>query len=191
MKLLIIILMAVSCATSNPTITPDKPIESVSNEARQQPDDIQTTSNLVLFSARELDMKNHVWLKPSIDCVHKVLNSKEFKDDLMAVKSFDYAPKELTGIDVLNRLNQAKTVSVRTYYKRFGSAIAYTYYDAKEIYLNTKWTRPVYDIVNTLTHELTHTIGFSHGDNYAYGKEKSVPYFVGDLASKQAKELCK
>lgn len=191
MKLLIIILMAVSCATSNQATTPIKPNESVNTEPRQKPDDTQTTSNLVLFSARTQDVNKYPWLSKSIDCAHKIINSDLFRNQIKAIKQFDYAPTTTNGAMVLDRLNTAKTVSVRMYYKRFGSAIAYTYYDAAEIYLNTKWKRPISEIVNTLVHESTHTVGYSHGDNYAAGKQNSIPYKLGDVAESVAKELCK
>lgn len=181
----ILVLLFVSCAsTKSPdVILPTTPEIIIANDI--------SNSELKLFTAREYDLNNYSWLKPSIDCAHKVINSDLFRNKITAIERFDYAPTTVNGKSVLDRLNTAKTVSVRTYYKRFGSAIAYTYYDAAEIYLNTKWKRPIPEIVNTLVHESTHTVGYSHGDNYAAGKENSVPYKLGDFAELVAKELCK
>lgn len=181
----ILLLLFVSCAStrSPEVILPTTPEIIIANNT--------SSSELKLFTAREYDLNNYSWLKPSIDCAHKVINSDLFRDKIKAIDHFDYAPTTVNGKSVLDRLNTAKTVSVRTYYKRWGKTVAYTYYDAGEIYINRRKIVDIFTLVNTFVHETTHIIGFSHGDNSPVGKENSVPYFVGDVAESIAKELCK
>jgi hypothetical protein len=83
------------------------------------------------------------------------------------------------------------TVKVSTYgwaKDRFSAAIAY-YTKSEGIKLNRyKLKRNPCSIVGTLVHEYMHHLGFSHGDNYAKGKEFSVPYWMGNKAVKMCKE---
>ena len=65
------------------------------------------------------------------------------------------------------------------------SAIATTFKNKPgKIFINLRkiQQRSVEDYVNTITHEVTHILGYSHGSNSPKGKENSVPYWLGNKA---------
>lgn len=62
------------------------------------------------------------------------------------------------------------------------------YHSDGTIYLNEHYVnRSDCSVINTLVHESSHRMGYSHGNNSSEGKDNSVPYWIGD----RAEELCK
>ena len=127
---------------------------------------------------------SHVWLQDLAKKANKTFNCIHFLEEVGKVKKFDYTDKKpsevLKDVYLFN-----KDVKVKTYYKRFSKAIAYTYYGNDEIYLNLKNNpRDMSEMINTITHESMHLLGYGHGSNSPLGKENSVPYKLGSIAEK-------
>lgn len=170
-KLLLLLLLA-SCATKTitPTVEPEKPVV------------VETpTIQADIFTPRT-ELKNLVEATKVANCV---IRDSHFKDALESTLTFDYSSEN--GKSVYKKMISKKT-TVTTYYKRYTSALAYTYLNGDEIYLNTKYTlREIASLVNTIIHEQTHAVGYTHGGNSPQGKGLSVPYRVGELAELNTK----
>lgn len=113
-----------------------------------------------------------------------VLLNKDFQNEIKSIEKFDMS--EASGAQVLEKmLSTESNISTYTSKNPFSSAIATTYQNDNTLYLNTrKNPRPMPQMINTICHEHSHVAGFSHGDNNPKGKEKTVPYFIGDICEK-------
>lgn len=172
MKLLIGLLLLASCATKTITNSPEIP-ESTPPVVIEIKEDIFTPKT---------SLKNLIEATKISNCV---IRNEHFKKALESTLTFDYSNEN--GKAVYKKMLSKKT-TVTTYYKRYTSALAYTYLNGDEIYLNTKYTlREIASLVNTIIHEQTHAVGYTHGSNSPQGKGLSVPYRVGELAELNTK----
>lgn len=160
------LLLLVGCATSI-----EKPVLNESSS---------------IFSSK-LDKK---WVREVVDCSNKVVKDSGFLGELIAVEKFDYSVD--SGAIVANKLLSHKYVI--TLYKSlnpWSKARAYAINGKEELNFNTRKNHSdVFRSTGTAIHEATHTFGYTHGDNSSKGKEKSIPYKVGDIAHKWAKKIC-
>lgn len=128
------------------------------------------------------------WSKDLANKANKTFGCVYFLEEVSKVKKYDYTDKSTNEIlKDLYLFN--KEITLRTYYKRFTKAIAYTYYGNSEIYLNTNRNpRDMAEMINTIAHESTHILGYGHGNNKPIGKENSVPYKIGSIAEQTYKK---
>lgn len=126
------------------------------------------------------------WVSELADKTKCVLLSNDFQNELKSIQNFDMS--EANGAQVLGKmLSTESNISTYTSKNPFSSAIATTYQNDNTLYLNTrKNPRSMPQMINTICHEHSHVAGFSHGDNSPKGKEKTVPYFIGDLCEKHS-----
>lgn len=103
---------------------------------------------------------------------------------------FDFS--DATADSLKETIRKGFTVRLRTYQPSIWKGGKWSkvigYHSAGTIYLNTYYmNRDDCSILNTLVHEASHTMGYSHGNNSPDGKDNSLPYWIGD----RAEELCK
>ena len=130
------------------------------------------------------------WVGDVSMCANMIINDSKFREELMAIKKFDMSSDN--GEYVLKKLQSGKTV-IKTYKTRnpFSKAVATTWKSNKtDIYLNIRKKRTIAQWSGTAIHESSHNRGYSHGNNSSAGKEKTVPYLVGTIATKHAKRIC-
>jgi len=167
---LLLLILVYACASNQPSTTiqiEEVPVESIS--------DIKIGVKSSLPWVSELASKTKC-----------VLLNNEFQNELKSIEKFDMS--EANGGQVLDKMLQTESF-ISTYKTKnaFSSAIATTYKNDNTLYLNTrKNPRPMPQMVNTVCHEHSHVAGFSHGDNNPKGKEKTVPYYIGDLCEKHS-----
>ena len=160
---------------------------------------------LFLFSCTELKISSQTpktkkifsynsqypWVLEVRNCANNIANDKGFQKELAAKKSFDYTDDN--GLKVLDKMLSKKCV-IRTYKTRnpWSSVYATTFRtNRRDLYLNRRKTRSISSWVGTSHHECSHLYGYSHGDNSRAGKGNSVPYWIGALATRYAKKICK
>lgn len=170
----LLLLLTISCVT-NKTYKTSSSTHSIPSEQVEAP------SPSALFHTEI----NYEWAKELVNTSNCIWKLPEFRKEIESMVAFDYSDK--TGKEVVKALNGGKC-GLRVYKTKnpWSSAIATTYATDKEyLYLNLrKNPRELAPMVNTMMHECTHLVGFSHGDNYAKGKELSVPYWIGNTAEK-------
>jgi len=190
-----------SCASYSPVPEelPEKPVGEVTPvevpgedvPPPTQPegeDEVCQAGSIRIFAYKGLRQDNYPWLVSAVECANKVICMPSFREEVGRIAKFDYDSTGKTGKDILSLLDNSKPVTVRTYYKRVTRAVAYTYFESNELYLNTKYHPLEFsEIINSLFHEKNHTVGMSHGSNSPVGKDKSAPYLIGAISEKYAK----
>lgn len=114
-----------------------------------------------------------------------VLSDEEFLKEVSLIKKFDGTTK--SGLDVVVALKFGATATVTTYktWSPWSKVIAKTV--GKTISFNTRNNpRDIAPMVNTLIHEYTHVLGFSHNGNSSVENQNSISYYIGDIAEKYA-----
>lgn len=206
MKYLLLLLLVVSCITPQPRpveiLQPNfdpievKPLETVTapgGTKLETSDVIQTPHETIKvevvpgqhhltgdYSAKS-DLKVVKQLAELGNCI---VMKERFYDEITKHKQFDYT-KDSSEI-VANKLSLYTPVVLTTYKKYFTKTIAYRNVGSNVLYLNVVklGSTPTKERLNTIWHERSHVAGYGHGDNYAKGKENSVPYGTGSMAEK-------
>jgi len=155
--------------------------------------------------------KQRKYYMEAIEVAKVVVNSQAFKDK---IKSFKYTYRDvindtfkhnkgLTNSEVYtlfmsgyDKYSHARDndidLSVTLYYKRFSSAVGYTYGDTLKTWINTRFftgtsrERIVSGIVGNIIHESVHNVGFDHAFRKNPTRKFSVPYALGDIARELA-----
>lgn len=132
-----------------------------------------------------------LWVSSLAEKANCTIKNKDF---LKEVEGFKFTHTIHAGAKVAKDIKALPSIKIATYKTKnpFSKAIATTYPSDKEtVYLNLRANpRDMESMVNTVCHEATHILGYSHGDNSPKGKENSVPYKVGSLCQKYFKN-CK
>lgn len=125
-------------------------------------------------------------LKHSVKIANCVVRSESFLKELSRFPKYDFTTS--TPDEVEQAFRKIKSIKVATYQTKnpWSKALATTYASDREtVWINSRQLpRDLPSLVNTLIHEGSHLIGFSHGDNSPVGKQKSVPYGVGEIAER-------
>lgn len=162
---LLLLLLVVACSPKGPRIeTPAQPSKGV----------YYTT-----------DLKSS-WAIDLARISNCVLNHEGFIKEVSAIEKFDFTSD--SGVEVIAKYRQDKTTNIKLIKpKAFWSSMVATTFagNTNDFFLSTKKNpRPMPSMINTSIHERGHLVGYSHGDNYAKGKENSVNYKVGSISEK-------
>lgn len=143
-------------------------------------------------------------VREAADLIKKVVASQEFKD---AILNYTYKGQKsfinnggFSNTQIYQKiLNAAETllpvknntidVELELYFNA-GSTIGYTYPNTRRIWMNTKYFdryTPV-QVADNLTHEWLHKLGFDHASGWSEDRDHSVPYAVGYLMERLAKQ---
>lgn len=130
------------------------------------------------------------WMADLLKCSNKVINSSNFITDISSIDKFDFS--EDPGSKVAEKL-LSKKYEIKIYKSAnpFSKALAYTNLNSNIINFNSRRNpRNLIYMINTALHEATHSVGYTHGDNYSVGKQDSIPYKIGSIAQKWASKIC-
>ncbi len=149
-------------------------------------------------------------LAAAIEILRDVMNSKEFKHEVL---NFTYQGKTqfnqnndmtnqeiyehlMTGAEVLNPVVDHVMNFDLTMYRSlnpFSKVKGYTKPDTNRIWIHSKFYRrrswtPI-DVAANMAHEWVHKMGFGHDYYYDENRPYSVPYGIGGIVTKVAKQL--
>lgn len=103
--------------------------------------------------------------------------------------------KVMSGADKDRIADGDIDMAYELYYKNNGT-IAYTYPSQWKVWFNKKFftnrmksLEGRFGIMNTIVHEYCHNLGYKHDRNRTANRGYSVPYAVGRITQKAAKEL--
>lgn len=182
-----------TCLFNVSSIIPDA-TGGVPNEALT----FDTNISLVNFSRTREDK-----ILEAAELLQKVVASEEFKD---AVFNFTFEGKRqfvdsggLSNAQVYQRLlegaeklsparNNAMDIIVELYYEDTNT-IGYTKPETKKIWINTKYFdrfTPA-QVAGNLMHEWLHKLGFGHDSVYNEARSSSVPYAIGYIITRFAR----
>ena len=139
------------------------------------------------------------------EIIKKIVASDKFRD---AVLNFTYNGKKsfvdnggysnaqiyqklLDGAETLQPAkNNAMDIEVEIYTNNWTSTVGYTTPSTKRIFVNTKFfnTYNAGEVAHNLVHEWTHKLGFDHASNWSTSRDYSVPYGIGSIILKLAKD---
>lgn len=171
----------VSTTEATPTETPG---ESPSSPTR--PEELPESESVCSqFYIRPESLK----IMPELTIVARkaecVLKNALFHAAIHVHGKFAYSEKSTDQI--VDDIKKCDHAMLRTYYKRFGSVVAFRNVGENDIYFNTKFAgNSIADKVNTAIHELLHIKGYSHPFNQTADRNESVPYMIGTIAQKFA-----
>lgn len=158
-----------------------------------------TNLSLVNFSYSQQDK-----ILKAAQLIEQVVASEEFRS---AIMNFKYDGQKafvdnggLSNAQIYQRFlegaerltpsrNNAMDVVVELYYEE-STTIGYTKPDSKKIWINTKYFNKysAAQVAGNLTHEWIHKLGFGHSSAYQESRSASVPYALGYLMERLAKE---
>jgi hypothetical protein len=126
------------------------------------------------------------WVADLTRIVNCVATNKDFINEVKNYPKFTHTGSTPEQVAISMALISGYSISTYKTKSPFSKVIATTYSgDRSTLYLNLRRNpRPMPDMVNTVFHEAMHLMGCGHGDNSPKGKEESVPYKVGSIASK-------
>lgn len=165
-----------------------------------------------LQAARGFTTAEKTKLNVSLALVEKVMNSTEFRDQVLNFKNLngktEYHQNEgMTNEQIYNLLmgagekypvqtaaDQIMDYELQIYSPRWYQSkkvIGYTDQSYMTIFMNRRFYRNFVpsDIVGNLVHEWIHKMGFGHDFYYSTQRDYSVPYAIGYIAENIAKKL--
>lgn len=129
------------------------------------------------------------YLQKTASIANCILSKNGFYDEVVGT-TFTHTDK--TGAEVAKELRNIR-VELKGYKTKlpWSKAIATTYpSDKNSVYFNEyRNPRSNVDMAKTALHEGSHTVGYSHGDNfYSEAKANSVPYKLEEIGAKYVSE---
>ena len=122
---------------------------------------------------------------------HTYNGVKKFHDN-DGLSNLEIYSKILEGAEELNLVrNNAMDIEVQLYYNGWTSTVGYTTSGSPRIYMNTKFFNyytPA-EVSRNMIHEWLHKVGFSHASSYSTSRDFSVPYGIGSIMERLAKNL--
>jgi hypothetical protein len=141
-------------------------------------------------------------LMECLPLLEKAVNSGEFKKRILAIKKFTDC--EMSSLEVYETFMKGRQYNETTddcemdidltiYYKRFSSAVGFTYPNTVRTYINRKffWAFTLAGICGNIGHEYSHKLGFDHSYYWTTVRDMSVPYFIGNLIEELVNKLLK
>jgi hypothetical protein len=155
--------------------------------------------NLVNFNQEQEEK-----IRTAVDLIKKVIASKEFREEVLnhsyngektfvdngGLSNLKIYEKIIAGAEKLSPAqNHALDAEIELYYDT-SNTIGYTYPSSRRIWMNTKYFdqyTPV-RVSDNLIHEWMHKLGFNHAANYTASRNFSVPYAIGYMVERLAKQ---
>lgn len=183
MKKILVLLLLASCSTTVKKVEAPK-VETLPEIEVTQPHSPEVLEGIEHFYTKS----SLAYLQKTAAIANCVLTKSGFYEEVVKTK-FTHTKKN--SEEVAKDLRNIK-VELKSYQTSnpWSKAIATTTASEKAVYFNTRRNpRGMKEMVNTAIHEGTHTVGYSHGDNY-YNSSKalSVPYGVGSIGVKYVQE---
>lgn len=150
--------------------------------------------------------KDQAKVEEAVALMKKVIASQEFKDavinhhykgektyvDNNGLSNEEIYQKILDGAEVIGMTSKNNTLDVELeLYQQATTTIGYTYPDTIRIWMNTKYFHKytAIKVAGNLMHEWMHKLGFGHAMKHSRDRDFSVPYAIGYLMDKLAKNL--
>lgn len=122
---------------------------------------------------------------------HTYNGEKKFHDN-EGLSNLEIYNRILEGAEELNLIkNNIMDLEVQLYYNGWTSTVGYTTPSSTRIYMNTKFFNyytPA-EVSGNMIHEWLHKVGFSHASSYSTSRDFSVPYGIGSIMERLAKNL--
>ncbi len=159
-----------------------------------------TNLSLINFSP-EQEIKLH----QATELIKKVMALKEFKDEILnytykgenkfidngGYSNTQIYQKMLNAAEILSpSKNNILDAEIELYYNTHNT-IGYTFPNTRRIWVNTKYFdryTPV-EVAANLYHEWLHKLGFDHAVSWSDARDHSVPYAIGYLLEKYARQI--
>lgn len=145
-------------------------------------------------------------VEKAIVLMKKVIASPEFKNavinhtyngkkgyvDSNGLSNEQIYQKILDGAEEMGNTSKNNTLDVELeLYFQATTTIGYTYPDTTRIWMNKKYFdkyTPV-NVSGNLMHEWLHKLGFGHAMTYSQSRDSSVPYAIGYMMERMAKNI--
>ena len=168
--------------------------------------DVQQKEETLLESAFKVRIKtvnfsvtNKTKVLKAAELIRQVMNSEEFKNeildgrftDTMGLTNLEIYEKIMSGAEVLSpKKDQKMDLVLETFYAD-AITVGYTMTGSPTIYMNTKFLnrQNPEQVTTNLVHEWLHKVGFTHDEEFTPSRSSSVPYAVGYIVRRLAKEL--
>lgn len=193
--ILFCMLLSISCLEPAPEAPAPTPAPAPVVVVAPPPVESLFKSNVVLMSATSAQSIKY---KKAVEIALKVINSKEFKDRVVLIKSFTSSSqsgkqvlaKLLSGAESLQPLVDGEMdLGVKFYYAN-NSTVGYTNGSIKYINVNTKFFNQYTpsSVAANLVHEYMHKLGYGHAQTYSKARDSSVPYALGSIVRELGKK---
>ena len=151
----------------------------------------------VVINTSKMELHRHERCQQIAKEMELIFNSSLFKEKFLAMKPVgelsEWRNEErlpelynyiMSGANILDPVKDGVIeIELDDYYKRFGSAVGYTYPNTRTIFVNTKY----FDSFNNkyagsnIAHELCHKCGAEHDFKSTARRPYSVPYLVNNI----------
>lgn len=124
--------------------------------------------------------------------INHVYNGKKGYVDSNGLSNKQIYQKILDGAEEMGKTSKNNTLDVELeLYFQATTTIGYTYPDTTRIWMNKKYFdkyTPV-NVSGNLMHEWLHKLGFGHAMTYSQSRDSSVPYAIGYMMERMAKNI--
>ena len=160
-------------------------------------------TNVQILNASEAQTAK---LRAAEQLIRDVVGTEEFRSAVLnhtynGVKTFN-DNEGLTNLEIYNKIlsgaeelnlveNNTMDIEVQLYYNGWTSTVGYTTSTSTKINMNTKFFNyytPA-EVSGNMMHEWLHKVGFSHSSSYSTSRDYSVPYAIGSIMERLAKNL--
>ncbi len=140
------------------------------------------TSTYIVVSIEKFLSDEDVEIVDGLTHAFEYMSGPEFREMITTKTDWTYTDEPYDQIYpvIVDYFNEDQAFPVIAYKTTWPWSSVLGYTQDGEIYLNTRKSWDTSGYGTTVSHELMHIIGFSHGSNtFAEDKRDSVPYFVG------------
>jgi hypothetical protein len=187
----------------------EQPIEEEVGSSTRSESDMPLLLKVSVHT-RNFSAQSMIKMNKAIEILEVVMNSKELKDRIVNYsyegKVGFYQNNGMSNIQIYNHLmtgaenlkpevNHTMDFDLTLYrsLNPWSTVKGYTKPDTMRIWLHSKYykksTWTALDVAANMAHEWVHKMGFGHDYYYSEIRQFSVPYAVGGLVTKVAKQL--
>lgn len=209
-------LLLVSCQNHQKSLAPIEQTDKVSSKAAAPVVEVKSSDEDNVPAAAhswEADVyyvnfssEDQAKVEKAIVLMKKVIASQIFKDavlnhtyngkkgyvDSNGLTNEQIYQKILDGAEEMGNTTKNNTLDVELeLYFQATTTIGYTYPDTTRIWMNKKYFdkyTPV-NVSGNLMHEWLHKLGFGHAMTYSQSRDSSVPYAIGYMMERMAKNI--